>query len=280
MRSGVSGAELRACVSRAAENAVVSVYCNDLYCAVAALSVPSADLSCFTYDSHELQIDRKRKSGLVRTLVEAELEATVLRRADRFVHVNHRALSVVCELYAYDGHCEVVYNDHFCHLPIVRPESQTPRIIYIGQGASGRLLDELHDLATDGVVGVSSFLLAQNVQVRYPRFIHGKDQYLPELQRLLFEYRCVMWCCNDTSCASYYIATPNKFFQAIAVAIPVIANEGTYLAEIVREHVLGFVYNGSNMQEILERLRSEKYKELQDNIVHFREGLSGDVIRI
>ena len=50
-----------------------------------------------------------------------------------------------------------------------------------------------------------------------------------------------MWASTENICLSYRLSLGNKFFQAMALGIPLLLQE-TYLADIVIKYKLGYVY--------------------------------------
>jgi glycosyltransferase involved in cell wall biosynthesis len=51
------------------------------------------------------------------------------------------------------------------------------------------------------------------------------------------------------------LATPEKFFTSIAVGIPILASEGTYMATLIREYKFGLVVDATSSISIREGLR-------------------------
>ncbi len=81
-----------------------------------------------------------------------------------------------------------------------------------------------------------------------------------------------MWCCLNAQALSYKLALPNKFFQALAVGIPVIASSGTYLADLVNRYELGFVvHDGTDFADLARRVRSPEYERWVYGVAAFRE---------
>jgi glycosyltransferase involved in cell wall biosynthesis len=79
---------------------------------------------------------------------------------------------------------------------------------------------------------------------------------------------------------SYELATPNKFFQALAVGIPIIASEGTYLSKIVIEHGVGVIFTGDNLREIRLLLEGDAYEKWVSNISILRSRLRASEVVI
>lgn len=262
---------------------ITQVHANDLYCAVAAICCGFPPNVRLVYDSHELQIHRARKTGIVRILVEYGLEQIVLRRANELRVVNQAISDQMREWYQLPSLVRVVHNDFFQHHPVRIPSAvQAPVLVYVGKGVQGRNLELLD--RSPSVLGfeVTVFLLG----AKLPAHIDGRYwntgpvDYSDALLDLVRERRCLMWCCLETSSLSYRLATPNKFFQALAMGIPVIASRGSYLAEIVEEHDIGVVFDGDGLQDVAAVVSGPVFGKWVENVGVFRDKLRNGVVVI
>jgi len=123
-------------------------------------------------------------------------------------------------------------------------------------------------------VPVHGFFIGEIPEVALThRWILGPRDYEQTLTGLAGSSRCAMWCCVDDVCLSYRLALPNKFFQALAALMPVIVAPGTYLADIVREHGVGYVFDGGNLKDIVEALRGDDYFGKAAAVESLRTGL-------
>ena len=262
---------------------VTQVHANDLYCAVAAIRGGFSQQVCLIYDSHELQIHRNRNTGLLRILIEYGLEQMVLRRANELRVVNQAISTQMREWYELPSVVRVVYNDFFQHHPVSIPSAGLPPVlVYVGKGVQGRKL-ELLDSSPDALgFEVSVFLLGAklpgHIDGRYWNI--GPVDYSEALFNLARERRCLMWCCLETSSLSYQLATPNKFFQALAMGIPVIASRGSYLAEIVEEHEIGAVFDGEGLADMAAIVSSPVFETWVENVGVFRDKLRNGLVVI
>lgn len=262
---------------------VTQVHANDLYCAVAAIRGGFSQQVCLVYDSHELQIHRNRNTGLLRILIEYGLEQMVLRRANELRVVNQAISTQMREWYELPSVVRVVYNDFFQHHPVSIPSAGLPPVlVYVGKGVQGRKL-ELLDSSPDALgFEVSVFLLGAklpgHIDGRYWNI--GPVDYSEALFNLARERRCLMWCCLETSSLSYQLATPNKFFQALAMGIPVIASRGSYLAEIVEEHEIGAVFDGEGLADMASIVSSPVFETWVENVGVFRDKLRNGLVVI
>ena len=258
------------------------VYAHDLYCAVVTLVAPPSSATHLIYDTHELQIHRNRKTGLVRIMIEHALEQRVLRQATEVRVVNKAILDVMAELYEMPATVRIEYNDHYPHHPTsIPPVSNRPTLVYVGRGVRGRLLEFLDRPPTKVGFDVHAYLLGTRLpaSISGQYWHHGPENYEAHLLSLAQKTRCMMWCSVDTTCLSYKLATPNKFFQALAMGIPIIASKGSYLAEIAYKHGIGVVFDGGNLQTIAQQVMSPLYDQWVACSETFRTQLrSGEVV--
>lgn len=109
-------------------------------------------------------------------------------------------------------------------------------------------------------VSVHAFFIGEIPPVAYThRWILGPRDYEQALADIAGSSRSAMWCCVDNVCLSYRLALPNKFFQALAALMPVIVSQNTYLADIVMEHGVGYIFDGGNLEDIVEAMHGDNY---------------------
>lgn len=252
----------------------VSLHAHDLYCGVAAAIAKGRRDLPLVYDAHELEIHRNRRAGWVRVLLEHGLEQFVLDRSTELKTVNSAIRAVMSEWYRLPRNVRVVSNDFYPHKCAAMPSSQAaPAIVYVGQGVNGRELESLDLPSVTALFQVHVFLIgtALPVHIQARGWWMGPSNYEGELVALARERRCMMWCCLERRCLSYELATPNKFFQALAIGVPIIASQGTYLSEVVRAQDIGMVFDGENLPTIRQVVVGEKYEIWVKNIIRFRE---------
>lgn len=272
----------QAITKRSSEEEIRVVHAHDLYCAVAAVLAKRPQGIRLIYDAHELEIHRNRKAGWLRILLEHGLEKLVLRRVSEVRVVNHAIAKVMQQWYEMPPIIRVEYNDLYDHHPTTVPSAvEGPAFVYVGKWVQGRQLELLDRPPGDLGFDVHVFLLGAKLptHIQGRSWHHGPLDYEEHLLKLARAKRCLMWCCLDATCLSYQLATPNKFFQAMAVGIPVVASRGTYLAEIVEKYEIGAVFDGDNLQDIAEKVMSPVFEKWVAGIAAFRADLrSGRVV--
>jgi hypothetical protein len=259
------------------------VHAHDLYCAVAALLI-APRVHSFIYDSHEVQFHRNRKSGILRALIEVGLEKQILQAADEVRIVNYAIADLMRKLYRNMPPVRVLYNDFYASHELAAPPAEShAALVYVGKGLSGRMLEVLDRPRQE--LGAEVFLFHLGASV--PKHISGQDwhigpvDYEAALIQIAQSRRCLMWCCHDDICLSYKYAIPNKFFQALALGMPVVALHGTYLAEIVDEFELGPVYKkGESLGPILQLVGSGLFEHWRANGVKFLENIRSGELKI
>jgi glycosyltransferase involved in cell wall biosynthesis len=262
----------------ATERPPTVIHANDLYCALAAALVEWPRETRLIYDSHEFQIHRNRKAGWARILLEHALESFVISRAHEIRVVNHAIAKSIAEIHRVpDSRIRVIHNDFYKHRPMPSaPVTGRPAIVYVGRGVRGRCLEDLARPAGELPFDVHTFLLGDEIprSLDARAWTHNSDTDPKEsLEELVASRRALMWCCLDANSLSYSLALPNKFFQAMALGIPIVASEGTYLADIVRQHGIGVVYDAQGLDTLAARIASTEFQDWSEAVSPFREQL-------
>ena len=254
------------------------LYANDLFCGLVGMYLKKnrKDLY-FIYDSHEIQFNRNRqKNGFFRILYEMYLEEKIVKTADEIRVVNQPIRDLYLNIYNIsEDKIKVVNNNHFeCYCDFYKKNFNYGDIgiLYIGGGVKGRLLEVLAKEANKFNIPVYSFFLNKIPEIakQYNWYI-GDKNYTNEVLNLIKNKTLIMWCVNDVSCLSYKLALPNKFFQAVAFGMPVIAYEGTYLAEIVKKYNIGYIFK-NDLKEIIDQINNKKdFFEIIENMGKFQK---------
>jgi len=262
---------------------IVLIHAHDLYCGVIGAKLAKRLGAKFIYDAHEVEFHRNRKNSWLRSVFDWSVERHVIQAADEIRVVNAR----IADLYrlAYpgiDSRLRVVSNDHFLPHSVdieAISDSEHASIVYVGQGVKGRQLEQFASITKDSELSVHSFFIGEVPELAIDAgWIIGPRDYEDSLVALSKSQRCMMWCCVENLCLSYQLALPNKFFQALAVGMPVIVSKNTYLSEIVQKYKLGIVFDDHNSNLILNKIKSEQFIEWVENIISFRNDLSKGLV--
>lgn len=255
------------------------IHAHDLYCGVIGAELARSNGARLIYDAHEVGFHRNRKNSWLRFGFDWAIEKRVIESAHEVRVVNAPIAELYRSVYrGFDGRLRVVLNDHFPLHPIQVesiPASGSPKIVYVGGGTKGRQLEKLALVAADSRISVHAFFIGE-----IPAFAleagwatGGKD-YEDELISLATSQRCMMWCCVEHVCLSYRLSLPNKFFQALAVGMPIVVSAGGYLEKLVCQYEIGAVFDGNNFNKIVEQIESDQYQIWVRRLKTLREGLS------
>lgn len=266
-------------------NAVSLIYAHDLFCGIVGAELSRALGAKLIYDAHEVEFHRNRKNSWLRTAYDIELERNVINRSSEVKIVNTPIARLYELIYALSAErLQVSSNNHFLVVarkpsPAFLPPSKIA-LVYVGGGVKGRQLEQLASGACNLGIPVYSYFINKvpKIAVEHGWFI-GSKEYEESLISLTASHRCMMWCCVDNICLSYQMALPNKFFQAMAVGMPVIVSCNTYLSEILCKYNIGAVFDGINLDAIITQMRSSMYSDWLANIAVFNKKLQdGDVV--
>ena len=239
------------------------IHANDQRCGIAAFIVNLVYRVPYVYDCHEMVPFRARRTGLARMALEAAIERVLLKKAQRAFVVNRAIRSVYRRLYSCK-HIEIRLNNFF-RLREQVPDTKTRRaVVYVGANGPYRLIGKMKEFAQQQAASIETFFLDDTNG--------GQGNYETELVQRLAGAQAYMWCFFDTSILSYRYSLPNKFFQALALGVPIIVAEGTYLARLVRRYDIGVVMsqsmetNGSLWGSVPYSRRAKQVRRLFDLI--------------
>lgn len=257
------------------------IHANDLFCGIIAEKLKHKLLVNFSYDAHEIEFHRNRKNSFFRVSLDYILEKNVIRNSKELIVVNKKAKKIYSQLYQIENKKVVIINNnhfkpHFNYaLDQYNEQNKEISIVYVGGGINGRKLEKLTQDNMFIGINLNGFFLSNIPENALENgWILGSKEYLTEVMELIKNKRCIMWSCVDDICLSYRLSLPNKFFQAIALGIPVIAYKGTYLAEIITQYNLGYIYDDNNLQDIVNDMRiNENYEKLLISVSEFQNKL-------
>lgn len=267
-------------------NGVGLIHAHDLFCGIVGLELARCSGAALLYDAHEVEFHRNRRNSWLRTAFDVVVEKAVIDRAHEVRVVN----APIATLYERVHHLaperiRVVPNDHFVSRcpqgAVAGPGPDQPALVYVGAGVRGRQLEQLAAGAKRLGVPVHAFFIGEVPDLAISAgWVLGPRDYESALVSLVASRRCAMWCCVDDVCLSYRLALPNKFFQGLAVGIPVVAAEGTYLADLVTTHHLGFIFDGHNFASIVTGIQGPDFGDKLASVRRFRRALSASLVRI
>ncbi len=257
------------------------IYANDLSCGYMGFYIAKNKNVQLIYDSHEIAFHRNRKNGLLRVVFDFIVEKKVIDCANEVIVVNKPIKKLYMDIYKIPASkIKIVDNNHFAPhfgygLNVFKEDILDVSIVYVGGGINGRKLESLAIEAAQTEVKIYGYFLANTPKIAYEYdWILGSKDYLQELMQVIGKNKTIMWACTEDLCLSYKLSLPNKFFQAMALGIPIIAYKDTYLAEIVQQYHIGYIYDDMNFQEIIEDIKdSNKYYRLLESIASFQEKL-------
>ncbi len=257
------------------ENHVELVYANDLAAGLVLALIQCRPGLRRVYDSHELQIHRHRRAGWLRILIEQAQERSVLKVAQDIVTVNPAVARAMFRIHpGLPSPPRTVLNDFYAHRDVaIPPADATPALLYVGGGTRGRRIERLFGTPEQMGFEVHGWLLGGVPPDSLRGRFHRSDgHYEQELLAIMQERRCLMWCGLETQALNNRLATPNKFFQAMALGLPIVASPGTYLAELVQRHGIGAIDQGE-LRDIAREVASERYVRWVQSVVRFRQAL-------
>lgn len=224
----------------------------------------------YIYDAHEIVPFRARQTGPARMLLEYGWERAIVRSAQRCCVVNVPMRRLYQRLYGVvDYH--VRPNDFFAERTPELEPAATRLLIYIGALGAQRGLEAMSAFAA--ARGARQLCFASNLRQGEAgptgAEVHGIEGYEEVLVGRVTGSAPYLWCAFDTSVLSYRYSLPNKFFQAMALGIPIIAVRGSYLGRLVERHGIG-VLIGQEAGDAVDPWAGETFMRCARAMLAFR----------
>jgi glycosyltransferase involved in cell wall biosynthesis len=187
------------------------------------------------------------------------VNATIIADDSRFVQLSNVDRKNVIVVYntPYDGYESLSQNAIFNDSSISEFINGNFVIFYGGIIASDRGLTQLVD-AVNGIPDVRLVVAGYGpMQHEFERYIIdktnilylGKVEYVKILE-LTYLSNCVVILYDPTILPNFIYSSPNKLFEAMMCAKPIIAIKGTSMAQILIEENCGLVINSTNVDEL------------------------------
>lgn len=262
------------------------VHAHNLFCGVIGAELARLTGVQLIYDAHEIEFHRNRNNSWFRAAFDSFLESMVVAHADEIRVVNVPISILYQRIYRIAPEkIRVVPNNHFSirsnDKSTTVPHDNKLTFVYVGGGVKGRQLEQLANEASRLNIPVHAFFIYDVPEVAIAnRWVIGARDYEAELVALVATHRCVMWCCVDDVCLSYRLSLPNKFFQALAVGIPIVASSGTYLADLTEAHEIGFVFDGYNIDKIVKKVQGIDFVNKRRRIHDLRIALALGLVTV
>jgi hypothetical protein len=266
---GLQGAALRFFWQhRQALRDATALYAHDQTCGIVATLAHTVYGVPYEYDAHEIVPFRPRRAGALRLRLELAWEQRIVRAARRCHVVNVPMRRIYRRLYGAARYA-VRPNDFFTDDALPLQSGGQRFVVYVGATGAHRQLDRMVQLSAqahgevllfgpDGKQAATALGLPAG---------HGLEGYRQTLAARVSGHAPYFWCAFDPAIVSYRHSLPNKFFQAVALGIPILASEGTYLARLVRRHGFGAVLDASDPNGLWDRTR---YEAAADAMRRFR----------
>lgn len=236
------------------------VVCNNLITARAIKLCKETD---YVYDSHELEVFRNRKKqSLERSFHVYLQERKIIKKIKNIMTISRRNASLLSKIHGIDiKNFDIIYNQNFekKHIFLDGKEEISRLFVYIGRVEKNRGLNDIIFLTKQGF---KVLLIACNYEVEDLEYVirnsnqdnlvlfKGMDyqEFLLDNIRIYSQVYFLTLIAKNS--VSYQNALPNKFFQAHALGLPIIAYNDTYLSDIVEKHACGLLFDEDFLKRI------------------------------
>lgn len=228
------------------------VVCNNLIAINAVQRVSGVQ---YVYDMHEFELFRNRKKPSVqRSFYNFLTEREILHSLQHVIAISEQHRRFLIEVYQIPkSHVTCIYNQNFEHVSKVDNSSAKEQelLVYIGNVNKNRGLHDIirlsykhHVLVIACTYDNNSLLYLQEHACSGHLVLFKGLDYHEFLQQQLANYqKAYFLILINPESLSYRYALPNKFFQAQALGLPIIAYDHTYLAQLIKNYRCGLIYS-------------------------------------
>lgn len=211
------------------------------------------------YDIYDYYVDTHEMPSLLRGIVE-KMEIDIINNAD---------LTIICT----EERKEQINKSTPKELIVIHNSPDVPQVpeinveydyAYCGDLIDIRLIDEIFDHYKENndlqcyFVGNGDLVnVAEQLDSQFDNFSYG-GRALPYSEVILLESKAMcLAAIYDPSYRNHQLCAPNKFYEALALAKPVIVCKGTGIDKIVEEYNIGIVidYNAKAFYDAIRELK-------------------------
>ena len=229
------------------------------------------------YDAHEVftyMMMGEVPTPLIRRF--ERMEDNLMKRADQMITVGKECKEYFLSRGKPDDEITIVMNaKNIAVDSYAGPSNIEPTVVYVGALRGTRFVSELA-LTGSRIKGVRVVIAGAGVEEERIKEIASASENVDFLGKIpmkevisLTLQSDAVFCMFDPTHPLYRIGFPNKFFEALATGRPVIASEGTYVGELVKELECGIVvpHNMEGMERSLLFVRDnpEELERMGEN---------------
>jgi len=241
------------------------------------------------YDSHEIQTSRIGYYGKEFYYYEKIL----IKIVDKIMTVNDSIAEYIKDLYKIDEPV-VIHNYPFYKIPkkkrvnlhkLLDIPKREPILLYQGGITYGRGIEKIVEAIPQFKKGVLVFIGDGPIKNKIVK-IHNKGEigksirflpYLPIEELIEYTQNAYLgFCLTQNTCMNNYYSLPNKLFEYIMAAVPIVACDLPEIRKIVGGNKVGITINeieGSSIARAVNFLidNPDQYKIYRDNCIRLRE---------
>lgn len=239
---------------------ITAIHASDLGTALSGLVMARLLRVPLVYDIYDYFVDSFSVPRAVAPLIE-RIDTFVINRADVVIIVGENRESQLSK--ARPKKLVVIHNSPPATVVnAVRPDDPRKRFVYVGILSEGRLLAELLELFSrrpDWHLDIGGFgaleATARRFAADYDNItFHGRLPYAETL-RLEAAADCLL-AVYDPAVPNHKYSSPNKFYEALMLGLPIIVAAETGVDQLVSEHRVGLVcdYSAGSFELAADRL--------------------------